>query len=83
MSFQHLTQIGNEELARLLIGAAKTIFAASVVALFFPAVGAERSWIWFLSGIVVAAILGGVGIVMLESASKKRGGTDRWSRRSR
>jgi len=81
MSFQHLTRIGNEELARLLIGAAKTIFAASIIALFFPTAGTERSWIWFLAGVLLAAVLGGIGIVVLEKTARDQGGDGRKTRR--
>ena len=70
MSLHHLSPLGNNELARLLIGAAKTIFAASVIALFFPPAGVDRSWVWFLAGVLVAAASGGIGIAILERTAE-------------
>jgi len=73
MTLQHLSPKGNEEVARLLLGAAKTIFAASVVALFFPQMTETRPYMWALAGMLSAAALGALGIIILERERKPEG----------
>ena len=73
---RNLTSIQNLEVARLLIGAAKTIFVASVLALLYPPAGSVRSLLLFLAGIALSIVLAIVGVMLMENkdaAEKAKG----------
>ena len=68
MTIQNLNRRQNDELAKLLIGAAKTIFVASAVALLFPPAGGVRPYAWCLAGAAVSGILAFVGVELLKDS---------------
>ena len=70
MSFRHLTKASNTELAKLLIGAAKAIFVASIIAVLYPGATDGRPVGWAAVGIMVSAILAWIGIRLLETAQR-------------
>lgn len=72
MTIQNLNRRQNDELAKLLIGAAKTIFVASAVALLFPPGGGIRPYAWCLAGAVIAGVLAWIGVRLLADQAGER-----------
>ena len=71
MSFQHLTAESHRELGKLLTGAAKAVFVASMIALFYPGTGEPRPYVWIAGGAAASIVLGWIGIALIERASKQ------------
>ncbi|MEK7476316.1 MAG: hypothetical protein AAB152_11885 [Candidatus Coatesbacteria bacterium] len=71
MSFQHLTAESHRELGKLLTGAAKAVFVASMIALFYPGTTEVRPYGWIAAGAGASILLGWIGIALIERASKQ------------
>jgi len=64
MTMHNLDRNQNLKLADLLLGAAKAIVVASVVAFLYPPSGTGRSVVWLVAGCGVAAILAVIGLAL-------------------
>ena len=75
MSFQNLTRLQGNELARLLMGLGRALVLASIVALLFPHEGESLCAVWAVMGIILGGIIALVGVLTLkEGGDRKRRG---------
>jgi len=74
MTMRNLNKTQNIKLADLLLGAAKAIVIASIVAFLYPPAGSVRSVLWLIAGCVISAILAGIGLAITkDNDSSSRG----------
>ncbi|MEK7475430.1 MAG: hypothetical protein AAB152_07305 [Candidatus Coatesbacteria bacterium] len=66
MTMRNLNRDQNLEMARLLIGAGKTIFVASIVAILFPQSGIDRPFLLSILGVGLSAILAAIGLALIK-----------------
>jgi len=81
MSFNNLTRIQGNELARLLMGLGRVLVLASIVALLFPQAGESLRVMWAVLGIILGGIVAVVGVLMLKEEPGKSGKQERRGRR--
>jgi hypothetical protein len=66
MTMQHLRPEQNLEISRLLIGAGKAIFIASMLALLFPQLGQPRPVLFAVLGSILSLILVTIGVMLIK-----------------
>ena len=65
MSFNNLTSLQGNELAKLLMGLGRALVLASIVALLFPHEGEDLRIVWSLLGMIVGGVFAVTGVFML------------------
>ena len=65
MSFRHLSPKQNNELAALLLAAAKGLGVATILALFFGGVGVADHPIEWVAAVAATILLGALGILII------------------
>lgn len=73
MSLRHLTRLQNRTLADLLIGAAKAMGVAALLALFFPSAAQQWGVGDMVGTLVVAILLAVLGFLMLGRVGEEVG----------
>jgi hypothetical protein len=72
MSFQNLTRLQGNELARLLMALGRALVLASIVALLFPHEGEGLRVMWAVLGIILGGIIALVGVLMLKEGGERK-----------
>jgi len=73
MSFNNLTSLQGNELAKLLMGLGRALVLASIVALLFPHEGEDLRIVWSLLGMIVGGVFAVIGVFMLKDDGKAEG----------
>jgi len=73
MSFNNLTSLQGNELAKLLMGLGRALVLASIVALLFPHEGEDLRIVWSLLGMIVGGVFAVTGVFMLKDDDKAEG----------
>ena len=71
MSFRHLDEIQNTEVAKLLLALAKTMILASVIAVLFPTGGGERPFGTAIIGAGLGAVAAILGVKLLKGTGRE------------